>query len=263
MKIGCCIPVEFSPMAADMGFDFVELRVPELFPEGSEEEFENTRQAIEKVKIPALSYNFFLPASLKVVGQEVDTDRFKSYVEVAVRRAASLGGKFIVFGSGRSRWIPTGFPRETALRQFHEAARIAGDIAQRQGMQIALEPLNHTEANLMHTVKEGVENMKAIDHPAVGVLADLYHMCLENEPLHHLFLAGDRLLHVHVCDAGRATPGTRTYDLWGFHTYLNAMGFNGAVSMECRFTNFTSEGPIALRVMQDVIQERGEVTFSV
>lgn len=262
MRIGCCIPAAHAPVAAEIGYDFVELRATELFPEEPLEQFRETQRHIESAGIPALSYNFLLPRTLKVVGPEIDAGRQRRYMAVAAERAASLGGQVMVFGSGGARWIPDGYPLAAATQQFLDFARIAGEEADRRGLKIALEPLNHTEANLMHRVEEAVTYCRALEHPAVGLLADIYHMEMEGEPYHHLHLAGDRLLHVHVCDAGRACPGTRNFDLWGFCTYLNAVGYRGAISAECAFTRFSQEGPEVLNFLRDVTQARGELGFS-
>jgi sugar phosphate isomerase/epimerase len=262
MRIGCWVSADQARLAAELGYDFVELPVTELYPEGPTENYEKTKRAIESAGIPALVFNFFLPPTLRVVGAEVDSQRLTAYLGVTMDRAARLGAKTIVFGSGGARRVPEHFPRETAVRQFHDATRLAADEAQRHGLALALEPLNRTETNLIHTVEEAVEHAQVVDHPAVGVLADIYHMYMENEPFRNLFLAQDRLLHVHVCDAGRAIPGSRTFDLWGFFCFLNAMDYTGAVSTECNFTQFASEGGRALSFLREAVTFQGELAVS-
>lgn len=262
MRIGCCVPVAAARAAAEAGFAFVELRVAELFPEESAERFRDTARAVEQAGIPALAYNFFLPSTLPVVGPEADHQRLARYVATAAERAAAIGGKVMVFGSGKARWIPAGFPPEQAAAQFRQAVRIAADQADRHGIAIALEHLNHTEANLLNRFDEALACCRAVDHPAVGVLADLYHLYMEQEPFHHVMQAGERLLHVHVCDAGRGVPGTRTFDLWGFFTHVNAMGYQGAVSVEASFSRFATEGRQAVQVLQEAVQARGLMTFA-
>ena len=262
MEFGCCIPSEHAKLAAEFGYDFVELRTGELFPEGSTTDFMRTSRNIDASGIPALSFNFFLPPTIKIVGTETDPERQRNYLETAAERGASLGGKYFVLGSGRSRRVPEGYPHEVAIGQFHDFARMAGDIVGQYGMSIVLEPLNHCETNFMHTVKDGIEQMMAINHPQVFVLADLYHMVMENEPLYNVLLAGDRLHHVHVCDAGRGLPGTRTYNIWDFFSYLNSMEYNRAISVEAAFDQFSTDGPIVLQLLHNVKDTRGEVKFS-
>jgi sugar phosphate isomerase/epimerase len=262
MEFGCCIPSEHAKLAAEFGYDFVELRTGELFPEGSTTDFMRTSRNIDASGIPALSFNFFLPPTIKIVGPEIDSERQRLYLETIAERGSSLGGQYFVLGSGRSRRIPEGYSREVAINQFHDFARMAGDIVGRHGMSIVLEHLNHSEANFMHTVKDGIEQMIAINHPQVFVLADFYHMIMENEPLFDVLLAGERLHHVHVCDAGRGLPGTRGYNIWDFFSYLNSMGYDRAISVEAAFDHFAIDGPKVFQFLHEAKDSRGEVKFS-
>lgn len=262
MEFGASIPAASAPAAAAMGYDFVELRVSELQPENDDDTgWRAVAGAIEEARVPARTYNFFLPPDLRVVGPSVDRARLRRYVSVAAQRAATLGGVTFVFGSGGARRVPDGFPLDKAMEQYREAVVIAAEEASRHGLGIALEPLNRSEANLLHTIVEAGRVAELVDLPNVGVLADSYHMHMESEPFHHLLATNGLLRHVQVCDTGRLPPGAGHLDMYGFFIYLNALGYDGTVAVESAFTNFSAEGPRALAAVRTAASLRGELSF--
>jgi D-psicose/D-tagatose/L-ribulose 3-epimerase len=145
--------------------------------------------------------------------------------------------------------------------QLRDAARVAAEEAARFGIRIALEPMNRIEANILHTVEDAVAYVSEIDHQGVGIVADSYHMHMEAEPQRHLLLAGERLLHVQVCDAGRLPPGSHGLDLRGFFIYLNALGYRRTVAIESAFTHFLDEGAAALAYVREAARTTGDLVI--
>lgn len=262
MRFGCCVPAEYAPVAAQMGYDYVEIPVHDLCPEGPATAFTPTARAIAAAGIPALAFNYLVPPSLPIVGPSVDMDRLRRYVGVAAERAAALGGKVFVLGSGPARRLPDAYPRTAGVEQFRAFARLTAEAADRHGMTVALEAINRTETNFLHTLEEAVEHAHAIDLTTVGVLADAYHMHMESEPFWHLLGTDGLLAHVQVCDEGRSSPGSRHLDLWGFFVYLNHLGYSGTVSVECRWKSFGAEGRPALEFVRGASSTIGELAFA-
>jgi sugar phosphate isomerase/epimerase len=262
MRFGCCIPAAYAPLAATMGYDYVEIPTSDLCPEEAEAAFAPTARAISAAGIPALAFNYLVPPTIAIVGPTVDLPRLRRYVGVAAERASALGGAVFVLGSGPARRLPDGFPRATAIEQFRAFAHLTAEAADRHGMTVALEAINRTETNFVHTLAEVVEHAHAIDLPSVGVLADAYHMHMESEPFWHLLETGGLLRHVQVCDAGRSYPGSRYLDLWGFFAYLKRLGYDRTVSVECRWTSFSTEGSPALEFVRSASTTSGELAFA-
>jgi D-psicose/D-tagatose/L-ribulose 3-epimerase len=68
----------------------------------------------------------------------------------------------------------------------------------------------------------------------VGVLADWYHMAVQNEGIDGMVDAGNRLLHCHIANpAGRRfpMPGDGA-DFSPMFTALKKIGYDGCVSVE-------------------------------
>jgi len=251
MRFGCCAGPEMGEVLAQAGYDYIELSVSRhLQPEMDSQEWDALHRDIEGQPLPVEVFNTFLPADLKVTGPSVDAERIGRYLKVALERAAGLGGEVIVFGSGGARGIPEGFPRKRAWQQLLDFVRRAGEEAARVGMLIAIEPLNRAECNVLTDLEEAVQLAREADHPQMRVLADLYHMVREAEPMARLLTAGEWIAHVHVADTDRRAPGSGSYPYPAFFAALRQIGYDGRCSIECRWEDLAAECAAALQFLR-------------
>jgi sugar phosphate isomerase/epimerase len=253
MQIGCCCSLDQAAIAQGAGFDFMEATVVSLLPEQDEAIFAPLLARYQTAPLPVRACNVFLPGDLKVVGPAVDAERLRHYVRVALSRAARIGAELVVFGSGTARSIPTGFARERALDQLVDFLQLVGSAAVAAGVTIAIEPLNRKESNVINSVAEAVALAQRVDHPAVRVLADFYHMDEEGEPLSEISRHAAWLAHIHVADSGRLAPGLGTYPYDRFVAELNQAGYRGLVSVECRWGEFAAEAGPAVAFLRRVL----------
>ena len=241
MQIGCCCTIEDAPIAKAAGFDFIECKVTSLLPEESDAAVADIIAQHKASPIPVAAFNVFLPGDLKIVGPTVELPRIERYVDNALARVHAIGAKVIVFGSGAARDIPEGFARSEAQRQTVSFLQRVATTAEQYGITVVIEPLNSKESNTILSVAEGVELAREVNRPSIRVLADFYHMDEENEPLAHLTTYSEWLKHIHVADSGRGAPGTGEYPYAEFADRLRTIGYEGMVSIECRWKDFASE----------------------
>ncbi len=95
---------------------------------------------------------------------------------------------------------------------------------------------------------------RQVGRPEIRVLADFYHMDEENEPLEHLVKYKDWLAHIHVADTVRLAPGTGQYPYEKFAGQLAQAGYEGLVSIECRWNNFAAEAGPAVQFLRQVLK---------
>ncbi|GGJ00509.1 hypothetical protein GCM10010885_07180 [Alicyclobacillus cellulosilyticus] len=263
MQLGCCLTAgSFVPQVGAAaqdgrvtalreslqvlhacGYDFAELTAG-LLADLDEPTFADLAQAVAAAGVPVRAVNSFIPPALPLVGPEVDLPRVRDYVERVMARVAALGGECIVFGSGRARSIPDGFPHERAWHQLRAFLSLCDQLAGRYGLVVAVEPLNRGETNVIFTVSEAIRLVRDGDWAHIRVLADLYHMHLEREAFSVLDGVQDLLVHVHVANAERRAPGlpvAEDVDVPGFFRQLRAIGYDGTVAIECRFDDFAAE----------------------
>lgn len=250
IQIGLCAPMERAEQARAMGFDYLELGLSWLSGL-SEAEFDAAREKLLEIGIETPTFNLFCPATLRITG-EVDMEALRTYTSRAMARAAALGGRVLVFGSGASRNVPEWMAKEVGMAQIADFLRMADAMAEPYGLQIAIEPLRRAETNVLNTVSEAASLARALRLPRVGVLGDIFHMVDGGEPITALQDAGDLLLHVHIAEpTRRAYPAEGDgYDYAALFDALKSAGYAGRVSIEGTADNFERDAPEAIRLLK-------------
>src|SRR5262245_61807731 len=152
MRYGCVITPQQIADAVAAGFDYVELPARALEPEGRHAPaLRSISRALAKSRRPVKVevFNSLLPEDLPIVGPAVDHERLQRYLHRVFTAMWALGGELGVLGVGPSRRVPDGFPRERAAAQFAEALAFIAEQADRNGLDLALNPLNRAETNLL------------------------------------------------------------------------------------------------------------------
>jgi sugar phosphate isomerase/epimerase len=105
------------------------------------------------------------------------------------------------------------------------------------GVEVWLEPLNRYEDHMVNTLAQGAELVRAVGSPALRLMADLFHMNVEEADMAaSLTEAGALVGHVHLADSSRLEPGTGHTDFAAPFAALRAMGFDGWGAIECRLS---------------------------
>ncbi|MGC8971394.1 MAG: sugar phosphate isomerase/epimerase family protein [bacterium] len=246
MNFGCCGSIEEIEVISSSGADFIEFAVTSIMQANITE----VKEELDKVNLKAYSFNVFLPGDLPITGSNVDLKKVEAYIKEALGRVNFLGGKIVVFGSGRSRSFPEGFSKETASLQIIEFLNIVDKYAKEYDIKIAIEPLNKKESNIINTTLEALEFADKINSPNIGVLIDNYHADLENEPLYNIYRIKEKLYHVHVSDRERVAPGKKDYNFKSLFNVLKEVEYKGFISVECRWEDKKRELPKSLEFLR-------------
>ncbi|MBM3471038.1 MAG: sugar phosphate isomerase/epimerase [Armatimonadetes bacterium] len=146
-----------------------------------------------------------------------------------VRLAARLDSLVII---GLIRGRAEGGQAATASR-FLEGIGPVLDAAASAGVRLVIEPINRYETDFLVTVEETLEVIGASGAPHLGVLADTFHMNIEEVTIGGaLAAAGPRLWHVHVADSNRWAPGLGHLDFPSIVNALRQCGYEGFLSAE-------------------------------
>ena len=231
MNLGVCVPWALRQQALELGYDYVELPLVSTveLAERGEEDAEALREQLAQVP----KYNILLPGWVELLGDTSDA-ALSEYLHGAFGWIAAEGAptRPIVLGSGRSRNRPEDLPYEEAFERLVERVRLIGELAAEYKLQIVFEPLNQLETNMIHTLTEGARLVEAVGLPNVGLIADYYHMLMEEESL-EVLNKGYPIWHAHIAlDKSRAYPRSLTPGLKQFLDQLLASGYRGDVSIE-------------------------------
>jgi sugar phosphate isomerase/epimerase len=152
-----------------------------------------------------------------------------------IRRMIDFGGPFgapAIIGSMQGKWGGE-IDRQTALRMLGEALDELGDYAAGHGVPLIYEPLNRYETNLVTTVADGVALLESLQTDHVKLLADLFHMNIEEADLASAIRAGQGYIgHVHFVDSNRQAAGRGHMDFGPIAQALREIGFAGYASAE-------------------------------
>jgi len=248
-RFGVCAPVSKSAEAKSAGWEFIEENVQVLLRGTVSDEQWQGAQAINHSVLPLYAANCLVPADMKITGPDVDLERLRTYIIRVLKRAFRLGMKTLVFGSGAARKVPEEFDRATARQQIIDFASLAAPIAFRQNLLLVLEHLNKGETNIINSVAEALDYVKAVNHPGFQCMVDTFHFWTENESLQDLQAALPWIKHVHLADKdGRTAPGeSGKSDYRPLFRVLKQGGYNGQISVEAiGFNDIAGLGPKVL-----------------
>ncbi|MDR6549927.1 sugar phosphate isomerase/epimerase family protein [Paenibacillus qinlingensis] len=246
---GWCSGIQEAERLQRIGFDYIECALVSLNLE-DEADFNTKLPLYVNSPLPVQAFSIFFPGDLKVVGPEADEERIRRYVHKAASALNKIGATTAVLGSGKARQIPDGWERNRAEEQLLQLLAVIGEEFQDTSVSLAIEPLNRKESNIINTVSEAVALAKQVNHPAIRVLADFYHMDEEQDAITTLIENKDWLQHIHLADTGRLSPGTGQYLYDQFVTALQASGYKGMISAECTVHDPEKEFAASLAFMR-------------
>lgn len=116
------------------------------------------------------------------------------------------------------------------------SAEILGKVAEHAreyGIQIGLEPVNRYETYLVNTCQQALRLIDMIKADNVKVHLDTYHMNIEEKSFYEATkMAGDKLIHYHLCENDRGIPGTGLVDWDGIFKALSEINYQGFAALE-------------------------------
>jgi D-psicose/D-tagatose/L-ribulose 3-epimerase len=228
---------ELFPKISKMSFDVVEIAVedPSLI------DIKEVKKALKQYGLKANICGAFGPTRDLTHEDEAIHKNCFSYIETCMDFCVEVGTGF--FGGpmysavGKARMLPPEL-RKVEWDRAVKNLRTVCDMAASRGLQIALEPLNRFESDLVNTTGDVLRLIKDINHPAAQVMLDGFHMNIEERDIEQAIVAaGDKLVHVQVSENYRGTPGTGQTCWDAYRKGLEAINYKGTVTIE----SFTPE----------------------
>lgn len=217
--------------ASQIGFDGVE-----LFTQGASVESEKPLDELLS------QYNLTLGAVGTGAGKVIHglslTDKdanVRSDAKLFIKEMISFGANFnapTILGSMQGSFCEP-VDRETALSYLREALEELGDHAISHGTFFIYEPLNRYETNLFNLFEEACRFCKNLNTNGVKVLADLFHMNIEEDDIAATIKPNaDMLGHVHFADSNRKPVGYGHTEMKPICDCLKEINYSGYVSAE-------------------------------
>ena len=186
------------------------------------------------LEIVGLHWLLVSPPGLSITSRdETVRSATADYLAALTDFCADLGGRVLVLGSPAQRRIPDGDDMEAAASRLEQVLQKALARAEHHGLTICLEPLPPPEADFVLTLKQAVELVKRIAHPALRTIFDVKSASSEGKPLPALIETfAPWIDHVHANDSNRRGPGFGDTDFVPILNALDKVGYSGYISIE-------------------------------
>ncbi|QJW94030.1 sugar phosphate isomerase/epimerase family protein [Frigoriglobus tundricola] len=158
-------------------------------------------------------------------------DRAVAFVRSVMDLAARFEAPAII-GSMQGKWEGA-VSKPVALRYLGHALFKLDQHAADLGTTLLYEPLNRYETNLVNTLGDAAQLLTGASLEHVKILADLYHMNIEEANLPGAIRAAGRHIgHVHFADSNRRAAGLGHTDFAPIVAALADVGYSGYLSAE-------------------------------
>jgi len=155
----------------------------------------------------------------------------REFIRSTIELAGGFGAPTII-GSMQGRWEGD-VTREQALVWLGEALEGLGELAIAHHTFLIYEPLNRYETNLFNRLGDTATWLKTLKTKGVRILADLYHMNIEESSLVEAIQeAGGMIGHVHFADSNRRAIGFGHTNIAPIVKALQEARYTGYLSAE-------------------------------
>src|SRR4051812_23751666 len=215
--------------AAELGFDAVEIFAP------SGDVLQQAKPFLSQHKLSLAAAGTgagWVLHRLRLTDPDAGVrEKARQFVGQIIDAAGSLGAPAII-GSMQGRFEGS-VTRDQALGWLEEALNELGERAAGFKVPLLFEPLNRYETNLITTIEDGVVFLNRLATRNVKLLADLFHMNIEEKSLSEaIHFAGSIIGHVHFVDSNRLAAGRGHINLAEVVTALRVIEYQGYLSAE-------------------------------
>jgi D-psicose/D-tagatose/L-ribulose 3-epimerase len=221
---------EYDPVFAllkDAGFDGVEIPIFDR----EVDKYAKLRTRLDGLGLEALAVSARGPDDNPIAADPAEAI---AATKANLDSAAALGAPLICGPLGAPLGVFSGAP-PTAEEKARSVAylREVAPYAEERGVTIALEYLNRFEMYLTNTAADLAALVREVDHPRVRMMYDTFHAHIEEkDPRAALRDCADVLVHVHVSENDRSTPGAGQVAWDETFAGLEEIGYDGWIVIE-------------------------------
>jgi len=261
MRFGCLCA--FAGTADDLdsveqlslgGYQYMEPSADVLWSGGSPEAYYAARRLLRRAALVPEAIALDMPATLPLVGDEVQWQQVERYTSTVVERAEEVGATTLVLDAVVARIVPDGYPRDEALHQLRYFLALASDYA--ESVTIAVLPLPEHPDAAGSSIAETAELVLEVGRPEVRLAVDAVTVGPEGEDWEKLVAARDILAHVRWSDPNVRDSAAVQEKLEGVVEGLSAIGYDRRVSLAPRSEAPQAETVLLLQRLQGLCAKR-------
>ncbi|MBP9988981.1 MAG: sugar phosphate isomerase/epimerase [Ruminococcus sp.] len=235
-RIGFGAPLDKMLYCNSIGADYFEVDLRQINAL-SDDELEELLKLIREKNITIEAGKNFIPGIYKLTVDEPDFDAIDDFLDKTLNRASKLGIKVVVMGSAAARDYPEGVTYEQAFDRlvfFFKNHMVPA--CSKYGIVCAIENLSYGESNILNTIEESYNIVKAVDSEWIKILVDFYHFGHNKDSFDSIRKAKDYIVHTHfasvVNNREYPVPEADTADCKAWIDLLREIGYKGRLSFE-------------------------------
>ena len=213
------------------GYDTVEIPVFE----GTPEHFARIGEVLDKLGLERSVVSVIGPSGKNPLSPDKAARAAAvDYIKWVIDCSRALGARTITgpmhseigYFSGAG---PTDAERKRGIF-FH---RKAGDYAAKHEVRFALEAINRFECYFLNTMQQLADYLDEVDHPAIKGMYDTFHANIEEkDPIAAIKTIKKHMIHVHISENDRGTPGKGHVPWAATYKALRAAKYDGWLTIE-------------------------------
>ena len=150
-------------------------------------------------------------------------------------------------------------PTEDERKRCVEFHHKVGDHAKSVGVIVNLEALNRFECYFLNTMQQLADYLDEVDHPAIKGMYDTFHANIEEkDPVAAIKAIKKHMIHVHISENDRGTPGKGHVPWAATYKALRAAKYDGWMTSEA-FGRALPALAAATRVWRDFFPSQDSV----
>lgn len=198
-------------------------------------ELTSIRRSLEKVGLSCIGFHWLWSAPAGLRGLHPDPLIRRSAWEILrilAIQCASLGGTFLVLGSGKQRSFE-GVSKKEAKNIFLKELESILPWLEETGVSLLIEPLPKSSTNFLNTLEEVVRILKEFDSSFLGTLFDFHNTTDETKSWKGLVQEFHSWIHhVHFNGINGNLPSQEDLPYAWLLRELREVGYSGWISVE-------------------------------
>jgi D-psicose/D-tagatose/L-ribulose 3-epimerase len=241
---------------AAAGYDGVEVPIFE----GSVEHYQTIGRRIEAAGLKCSTITVCNPGANPIHHEAAGRKEALDWLKGVLDRSAAVGADVLCGPIYAPLGVFSGKePSEEEKKWAAEVLRAGAEHAATVNVRIAVEFLCRFETYFLTTARDAATFVKRIDHPNVGMLYDTFHANIEEkDPPGALAEIAPHLIHVHISENDRGTPGSGHVQWRETFKALRRMKYDGWLTIEA-FSRVLPELAAATRVWRDFFPSQQDV----
>jgi len=214
----------------ETGYDGVEIPVFE----GEEAHYRALGKELKSLGLGSTAVTVCNPDTNPISPDASVRQRALDHLKWALDNVAAMGGEILCgpYHSALGYFTGTG-PTEEERRRAVEVLRAAAEHGQKVGVKLAIEYLNRFECYFLTHAAEAHALVKAVNHPNFKMMYDTFHAHIEEKDVTKaLGSCLPDVIHVHVSENDRGTPGTGQVRWKETFQTLRRGGYDGWLTIE-------------------------------